>query len=216
MRSILCGDALGVPAENRPHDLGEFVDRNQPKFFRMVNVTTAWSLLAVAEGERSYMGNAGYRDVVGERYTWDETVSNASRVAEGDLVLVRDSDNILGVGWIAHIERWLGSKERYRCIHCGSTKFKSRKTKSPRYRCGNCKSEFEVPSVELLRDITFYRADYGSTWRVLNPSIHKTVIESAAISDARQNAIRELDIRQVRHIIDSTQLLGETWWSSGG
>lgn len=178
-------------------------------------MSIAWSLLTVLDSDRSYMGNGRYEDELGKRYTWDETVPNSSRLRRGDLIVLRDNENVLGLGWIDRIDTWSGSKERYRCPRCGSTKFKNRKTMSPRYRCGNCKEKFEVPSVEHLRDITFYRADYEKSWLRISSSLHKSDIEPAALSGARQNAIRELDLRAVKGIVGGVQRIDVAWWSLG-
>jgi hypothetical protein len=63
----------------------------------------AWSFLVAGE-ERQFQGNDGYEDVVEESYSYDSTVGNHRRVRTGDLVVVRDSREALGVGYIEELE----------------------------------------------------------------------------------------------------------------
>lgn len=174
----------------------------------------AWALLAVDDGERSYMGNAGYQDVLGQRYTWDETVANGRQLATGDLVVLCDSDFVLGAAWLDSIDEWPDSKDRYRCPSCTSTKFHSREHIAPRYRCTTCTAAFETPQIEVLENISFFRGDYERTWQELDLSMAKDALGPAFLSQARQNSIRELDFHVTKVIIEQAQSLGELWWAS--
>lgn len=182
-------------------------------------MTTAWSFLTLEEDERQFMGNAGYEDVLGRYYTWDKAVPNRERVKKGDLAVIRDGGRdggyVLGVGWIDEIFKGHRDKERFRCVHCGSTGFKSRKTKEFKYKCSACGNEFNDPVVDSLKGIDFYRADYARTWQPLDAKLPVADIEPAYLKDAKQHAIREMDLHQVRMIISNAQPLGAPWWASG-
>lgn len=160
------------------------------------------------------MGNAGYEDVLGQRYTWDETVANGRSLQSGDLIVLWDSDFVLGVSWIDTIVEWPDKKERFRCPNCSRTKFHMRKTQEPRYRCTICLTEFDHPDIEMLENISFFRASYERTWQELDLGMPKSALESALLSRARQNSIRELDFETIRGILEQAQPLGDLWWSS--
>ena len=177
-------------------------------------MSKAWGLLTVDPSERDYSGNAGYADVLGQRYVWDENVALSKEVSAGDLVILRDKKYVLGLAWIDTITTRVGSKERFRCPNCDSTKFKPRKSKLPKYRCGDCKEPFPEPKVELLEELTFYEADYARTWQPLDVAMPKNALEPAFLSGAKQNGIRELDTDRAREIIQAAQPLGDLWWAS--
>jgi hypothetical protein len=178
-------------------------------------MATAWSFLTLEDGERQFAGNAGYPDVLGSYYVWDATVPNHGRVAERDLAVLRDGDHLLGMGWIDSIETWSDNKDRYRCPTCKKTGFKERATIKPRYRCPSCKGEFDVPTVEHLVGIRFFRANYTRTWRRFHPPLSISEIASAYLGRASQHAIRELSLTKVRAFTDSSKALGQNWWESG-
>lgn len=94
----------------------------------------AWSLLTIADEERQFGGNLGYKDALGARYAWDTSVPNGKNIGEGDLIVLRDSRSVLGVGWIDEIVTADATKKRIRCPECRGTSFKRRKTLSPPYK----------------------------------------------------------------------------------
>ena len=160
------------------------------------------------------MGNAGYQDVLGSHYIWDQTVPNHANVKKGDLALLRDGDYVLGIGWIDEILPSSRDKDRFRCPNpnCRKTGLKTRTTLQPKYRCFSCGSVFDVPDVEHLKGINFYRADYARTWQPLDTSMPITAISPAYLKNATQHAIRELDLAIVRAKISASQFLGDPWW----
>jgi hypothetical protein len=124
-------------------------------------------------------------------------------------VLVRDRKHGLGIGFVDSVERRPDVKARYRCPQhgCGSTDIKERKTLAPRYRCGVCFGEFDVPRTEMIR-ITAYRADYGSRWQSLSPAPSIDEFEGAYLNRAQQHAIRELDLGRLVDDLDLDYILG--------
>lgn len=182
----------------------------------MAIMAQAWGLLTLEDTERQFMGNAGYEDVFGCYYSWDETVQNHDKVQVGDLAVLRDNKTVLGLGWIDEIDKSKGDKPRFRCPHCKSTAFKARKSAKyeNKYKCADtkCRKDFPEPLAETLHDITFYRADYSRTWQPLDVDLRTSDIESAYLNNAKMNSIRPLDLQKFREILLSAQSLGETWW----
>lgn len=168
----------------------------------------AWSLLSIPRDERTHRGNEGYDDVYAHTYDYDSTVPNSRYVRKGDLVLIRDRKNGLGIGFVDSVERRPETKARHRCPQpgCGSTDIKERKTLAPKYRCGVCFGEFDVPRTEMIR-ITAYRADYGSRWQRLRPAPSIREFEGAYLNRAQQHAIRELDLNRLVDDLDLGYIL---------
>lgn len=175
----------------------------------------AWAFLVIDDDDRNYMGNAGYEDVLGEHYNWDSTVPNGRYVEPGDLIVLRDGKYLLGFAWVDSIDKWPGTKDRYRCPTegCGCTKFKRLTTQETLYRCGRCKKGFDEPIIDLI-EVTYSRAHYGRTWVEFETPIPDRALDSAFVSQARQNAIRELRFDEAKNIIDAAQYPGSLWWLS--
>jgi hypothetical protein len=178
-------------------------------------MSKAWAFLVIDDSERNHMGNAGYQDVIGKQYTWDDKVPNGRYVKPGDLIVIRDGKWLLGVAWIDAIETWPETKERFRCPNpdCGDTKFRQRTQQATRFRCRKCGNEFDERAVEPL-DVIVSSADYERTWQEFDTPVPDSVLDPAFVSRARQNAIRELKVDEVRKIIDQAQNLGGLWWQS--
>ena len=164
-------------------------------------MTRLWSLLTLDDSERHFQGNKGYADELTRAYQWDQTVPNHKKVAEGDFVLLRNHEHVLGVAKISSIERWDADKLRLRCPNCSSTGFKKRATLVPKFRCPKCRTTFEEPIRETLLGISFYRAHYGESFSPLRRPILVVAIRHAYLSNASQHAIRELDLRAVQHVL---------------
>ncbi len=139
------------------------------------------------------MGNAGYDDVVEKSYSYDSTVANHRRVAQGDLIVVRNGREALGAGHIEELEVLPNqSKIRSRCPHCGSTSFKERTTELPRYKCSPCKTAFDVANVETI-EVTGYRAHYGGSWQALEGCLDKVQLAELSLSKSDQHSIKAMD-----------------------
>lgn len=150
-----------------------------------------WSCLSIEASQRHYRGNAGYQDVLGKRYVWDSTVANYGRVAEGDVIIVRDRQIALGCGWIDNITTAHSFKERHRCPVCGSTDFKQRTTRTPEYRCTPCGREFDEPRPEGI-EVTVYAADYARTWQPFSKHVPISELDPLFLNRSKQQSIREL------------------------
>lgn len=175
----------------------------------------AWSFLTLDDEDRQFAGNAGYGDDLERFYKWDQTVPNHRKVAEGDLAVLRNSRQVLGLGWIDEIQIWTGDKERYRCPSCSKTGFKRRIKLEPLFRCPSCDAEFDTPDVEHLRNIDLFVANYERTWRPLDHPMPVSALEIAYLKNAKQHAIRELDIGLIRQALSDREGLGQPWWRIG-
>ncbi|WP_127360884.1 HNH endonuclease [Actinacidiphila soli] len=152
----------------------------------------AWSFLIAGE-ERQFQGNAGYEDMVEESYSYDSTVGNHRRVAVGDLVVVRNGREALGIGYVEELEVLPDQQKlRSRCPHCGSTGFKERTTEQPRYRCSPCGNAFDRPKVETIQ-VTAYRAHYGGTWQPFEGCMDKAQLAELSLSKSDQQSIKAID-----------------------
>ena len=127
-----------------------------------------WLFNSVPDGG-SWAGNDGYRDDPTQYYEYNSFVSNFKNVETGDIVLIRSGDSILGTAVIREIESRPGTRTRYSCPDCNSTKIQERATLLPPWRCAKCKLEFENPDQEVEK-CTEFRAIYGGTFRRANIS----------------------------------------------
>lgn len=178
-------------------------------------MATAWSFLTLEEADRTYTGNEGYADQLDSHYVFDTTVPNHGRVARGDLAVLRDSDVILGVGWIDSVDESSGEKIRQRCPECTRTGFKRRKHLTPTFKCANCRTEFDEPTKERL-DIRRFIADCSRTFAAVDSVVMAYDLAPAYRSQAVQHAIRELDLGQVREIVGPRTMKGQAYWAPDG
>lgn len=158
----------------------------------------AWSLLTRTKTES---GELYYPDKPEVHYVYDNTVANGRKVAVGDLAVVRDSDQLLGAGWIESIETKPGTKIIYRCPHCGNPSLKQRSRKRPEYYCDKCRSEFDERKEDPPMAVEVFTANYARTFRRAEVPIPVAAIESLYLSRSWLNSIRELDASRVRPLL---------------
>jgi 5-methylcytosine-specific restriction enzyme A len=152
-------------------------------------VSRAWLLLSFGD-ERQHAGNPGYLDEPRRVYRYDSFVPNHKQVAEGDFVFIRDHSSLLGIARIEEIDRSEGEKRMFRCPECGTTGFKQRETRRPRYRC-NQKHEFNTPLEELV-PCTHFSADFGSSFVGTPEALSLQELRTACPRPAGQLAIQEI------------------------
>ena len=174
----------------------DVVLRIEPKIYggkaSGLKMTKTWSLLSIDEGDRQFRGNDGYDDVFGVQYSFDQFVPNHRGVWAGHVGVIRDNVHFLGFGTIESVTESLGVKERHRCPHCGRTGFKARETMNPKFRCSDCKGEFDVTRVEIVDDARLYVAKFGADWTVLAQPLSVKENADLYLRNALQHAIREL------------------------
>ncbi|WP_119580186.1 HNH endonuclease [Streptomyces europaeiscabiei] len=125
-------------------------------------MTTAWLVLALG-ASREHAGNDGYDDSPSQRYSWDSTVQNHARVAVGDVIVLWDRKELIGVSVIEAIDTASAEKTLYSCPHCGKADIKRRQRQKPAYRCGKCGHLFPTPR-QKTRTVTTYQSVHGKRW----------------------------------------------------
>ena len=159
---------------------------------RMVGTdgSRVWALIVIS-GKRQYGGHKGYEDNPTKVYPYDSAVANSRRLSEGDVVLLRDSQKMLGVARVEQVVPSQGSKQRLRCPECRTTGIKGRKKKKPRWRCNNG-HEFDVPLEETVK-VTQYEARFKGTFRSSKTEVSASEIKETALRPNDQLSIEELD-----------------------
>lgn len=162
----------------------------------------AWSLLAFSDERRQYGGNTGYGDQLTSVYRYDAAVQNHKQLAEGDLVLIRDSDHLVGLAQIEKIVSSTVDKVRQRCPTCGKVTIKLRKTSTPPWRC-SAGHEFQLPIAEKV-SLVGYEARYGQTFVATPGAIPVQDIKAAARRPSDQLSIEEIDVSNLEARLSQT------------
>jgi len=133
-----------------------------------------------------------YGDVLGRQYEYDSHVVNSSKVAVGDVLVLRDAHLVLGFGVVDAITTRPDVKPMRRCVRCRSADISERKKTLPRFRCNDCKEEFDEPDTEM-KAVTVFSASYASWWSPLASTAPVRALDGVYQGRDRQNAIRRLD-----------------------
>jgi putative restriction endonuclease len=165
----------------------------------------AWSFLAIS-GPKQYGGNTGYEDDPAAVYRYDERVANHLAVKNGDVVVVRSRDAVLGISTIERIVEGSGDKIRRRCPQCLSIDIKARTSREPRWRC-RAGHEFDLPLEDKVSVRTF-EACYGSGFRACSEGLTLERLGAAVMRPSDQMSIREIDLgRLERWLLDDPSIL---------
>ena len=145
-------------------ELAKYLTRKAP----LGNGISPWLVepvfwLMLSTEQRQYASNKIYDDVESSYYSWDSTVPNHEQVAAGDIIIIWDKKQLVGISVITSITTEETEKERGRCPECQSTKFKARISLQPKFKCFNCGHEFSEPTTEWI-DVTAYRGYYSEHW----------------------------------------------------
>ncbi len=109
-----------------------------------------------------------YTDVLGVKYAYDSTVANHKNINVGDLLLLRDEILIYGHGLVRDVRAEAGVKAMQLCPACRNSGPEVRRHKLPKYRCSNCKHEFNEQDLLIEeRPIQRFEAWYDATWTEL-------------------------------------------------
>lgn len=139
----------------------------------------------------SFGGNDGYPDQLGRQYAYDDTVQNHEYPKAGDLIILLNKNEVLGVSKIDGITIDTGKhKNRYRCPVCNSSELSHRKTKLPPFRC-RAKHEFETPVTEVVETIE-YKMFYADSFRTLKSYMAPNEILPFYISHNSYYSIQQL------------------------
>lgn len=157
-------------------------------------VQKAWSFKAIEQEDLRYWGNDGYHDDSSLFYRYDSFVANHKNVKNGDVVIITNRENVLGVSVIEKIETQNINKKRNKCIHpdCNAKKILPRKTIKPEWRCDNG-HEFDAPRVIFEPAIEFV-AIYGNQFRELsNITMSQLITETPRYNG--QMSIQEVNLQ---------------------
>jgi len=161
-----------------------------------------WLCVSAEKSEIAYAGNDGYDEDLGVYYSWDSTVNNASRLAEGDLIAIWNKKQLLGFSIIDRIESSKATKRFFTCPRCKKSALKARKTKSPIYRCQQCGDTFDE-RVETIGKVDVFRAFYESGWVQVESFISAAQCRSLTKSLKDQNSLRQIDLLKFEKLVGS-------------
>ncbi|MEZ2587301.1 HNH endonuclease [Kluyvera intermedia] len=166
----------------------------------------AWSFKAVGQDDLRYFGNNGYHDDSTSFYRYDNFVPNHKQVKKGDIVIVTDRKNVLGISVIDNLSSAPYIKIRNRCPHedCAPAKLIHRKFKKPEWRCSNG-HEFDYPKVEDAPALEF-KADYKKNYKPIN-SVSITDLISNTPRYNVQSSIQEINIEWANHLFGGVNQL---------
>ena len=123
---------------------------------------SSWVLKSVSDKDQSYKSNDGYGDELSVKYVYDNNVANSKQLSSGDIAVIIDKEQVLGLAKISRITQEKAKKEIRRCPECQSTNYEERKTKLPKFKC-NRGHEFENPDSNEV-DITRFEAYYNDAF----------------------------------------------------
>ncbi|WP_177337899.1 HNH endonuclease [Klebsiella quasipneumoniae] len=161
----------------------------------------AWSFKAVGQDDLRYYGNNGYHDDSTSFYRYDNFVPNHKQVKKGDIVIVTDRKNVLGISVIDNLLSAPYLKVRNRCpyTNCTPAKLIHRKSKKPEWRCSNG-HEFDYPTAEYVPAIEF-KAEYNKNYKPINHVTIKELISHTPRYNV-QSSIQEIDFEWANNIFD--------------
>ncbi|BAZ33102.1 hypothetical protein NIES4074_56120 [Cylindrospermum sp. NIES-4074] len=166
------------------------------KYFRE-NQVRAWSLLTYAEGgQQKYGGNDGYFDKVSQTYDYHKKVINYDQLHQGDIVLIRNNDQLFGISKINKISIHQDIRQQKRCPKCNRTKIDPRKKTKYIYRCFKCKYEFNEPIITSLQGELF-TAYYGDYFIPTKDAVNIEDLKKASLDNMRQLSIRPIDFQKI-------------------
>jgi hypothetical protein len=166
-----------------------------------------WLLLEKSDETRISKGIDGYQDKTAEVYRYDSFVPNYKNIKTGDVAILRKEGNILGSGRIGLIVEAPSIKTHRRCPSCRSTDIRERKTRTPKWKCGHCATEFFEPGTTQASVMSF-TAHLEGFVRFGNPPSVQAIKSCAACGDglASQLSMLELDLELVRTLLEGTDI----------
>ena len=121
-----------------------------------------WICISKPHDSYSRAGD-GYGETIGESYQWRTNLANGSGLAEGDVIMIRNGDQIMGFSFIESIKRTLKPHESHECPFCKKAQVEARSTLQPRFRCKSCKKVFTKPIIKRKSE-EFQVANYAPGW----------------------------------------------------
>lgn len=166
----------------------------------------AWSFKTIEKNDLRYWGNDGYHDDSSIYYRYDNFVANHKNVKKGDIVVITNRENILGVSIVDEISTNDIDKKRNQCIHanCTAKKIMRRKKIKPEWRCSNG-HEFDSPKFTLQPAIEFI-ATYGKNYLNINNMPINDLIAKTPRYNV-QMSIQEIDLPWAFNLLSSRKKL---------
>jgi hypothetical protein len=193
LRGSRCGNCRTLmAAEASPVDAAGW-KMVQTSYMPGTQSPSAWLLMA-AGSDRQHGGNSGYDDQADVYYSWDSTVANAANVRAGDPVAIWDKRRLIGISVVEDIESHADEKTLYSCpdVSCGRSSIKPRKKKVPRFRCNDCRLEFDRPAARVV-SVTAYQSRHDAAWTSLDGLIVGSELRELCVSPKSQLSMRALD-----------------------
>ena len=162
---------------------------------------TTWLCLVLSDKARKYGGNLGYNDLPDRGYPYDSTVPNHGNVRKDDVLLLSNSTFLIGAGRVMTVRERMATKTRQRCPQCSGTGIKLREVRTPRYRCGVCKTEFEHPEEEQV-DVTQYEAIFAEPWQIAGARASHDLLRRLCQSPKSYHSIRAMQVDALPRLID--------------
>lgn len=160
----------------------------------------AWVALELSNDENPYDDRSGHS------YGYDSTVQNHKQVKEGDLLFIRSSTGLQGVGRINSIDIGTAQKEIARCPECkrsiGATR--GRQGRSV-FHCRNGHS-FSAPVLDAI-DVRTFNARFEQDWIQLTNGISAIELKRFHLSKSALLSIMPADRDALVDFVDG--------WSSG-
>ncbi|WP_198347027.1 HNH endonuclease [Nocardiopsis dassonvillei] len=150
----------------------------------------AWLMLAKAASKRI---GEGYDDNPDTHYSWDSTVPNHATVQVGDMIVLWDSTELLGLSVIEDITKGQAEKQTPYCLKCGRADVAERKQKLPRFVCWNsgCKYESDKAGWKQ-KTVTTYRSRHEAGWISARGTLMAPELRALCVRPKSQNSLREL------------------------
>ncbi|MFG1879146.1 HNH endonuclease [Sphaerisporangium sp. NPDC049003] len=133
----------------------------------------------------------GYDDDPSRHYSWDNKVPNHSKIAVGDVIVLWDRVDLIGLSVIEYIETGEGDKDVKFCPFCGRADVASRKTMTPEYVCWKCNKEFDQPATKRVT-VRTYRSRHEAGWIDLRGSLSAAELRQLCEKPKSQLSLRPL------------------------
>ncbi|HUQ58801.1 HNH endonuclease signature motif containing protein [Lentzea sp.] len=162
--------------------------------------TTAWLMLAAGD-DRARASNDGYDDDPSSHYSWDDTVPNHGKPAQGHVIVLWDKRYLLGASVIEKIDEGTAEKDVHSCPQCDKARIETRTTALPRLKCYNCGHEFDVPRTRE-KTVKTYRTRHGAGWVELEGRLDGAQLRALCLSPKSQLSLRPLDYDRFHAALD--------------
>lgn len=129
---------------------------------------------------------------------------NHAKIAVGDSIVLWDKKSSIGVSVVDSIDRAKEEKPTYSCPNCGRAHIKARKTKSPRYRCFKCGSEFNEPTTKI-QTVSTYTSNHDTAWVGLEAVLSGAQLRSVCESPKSQLSLRPLKWDSFKSVIEAAE-----------